>query len=102
MTGRMRLFRQGKQEKLAAPLEQKLFHRGVLGQTNRPVEGIESLSCFPQLLQQVSANRPIRLISADIVSVDSIQRCQTRLRSVCLGYGRGISGLCAERGRDPD
>src|SRR3984885_4571283 len=37
----------GKIKTLAASLQQKLSHRGILGQTNRPVEGVQGLGCSP-------------------------------------------------------
>jgi len=39
---------------------------------DRRVEGIHGLGCSPQPLQQVSANRPVRLIGGDIVRVNPV------------------------------
>ena len=89
-------------KKSAPLLEQELSHCGVLGQTNRPVESIRGLRYFPEPLQEVSANCPVRLISGDIVRVDPIQHRQPRFGSICFGHCRGVSGLRAERRRYAD
>src|ERR1700678_1663885 len=97
MTGEESRFRQSKQKKSASPLEQKLSHCGVLGQTNRAVEGIQGFRSFPEPLQKVSANRPVGLIGGDIVRVDPLQRYQPGFGSLRFGYGRGVSSSRAER-----
>ena len=90
-------FDRGKEERLAASLEQELSDCRVLGETNRPVESICGLRCLREPLQQVSANRPVGLIARDGLQIDRVQYCQPRFRSVRFGYRRGVSGSRAER-----
>jgi hypothetical protein len=95
-------FDQKKQEKSASPLKEELFHCGILGEANRTLESIYSLRFPAEPLQQVSADRPIRLISRDGSKTYPIQCGEPRVRSVHLGHCRSVSGSRAESWRDAD
>ena len=95
-------FDRGKQEKLAPSLEEELSHSRVLSQANRPVESIHGFRCLPQPLQQVSASRPVGLITGDGFRVEPIQYRQPRFRSNGFRNCRGISSSCDERRRYAD
>src|SRR5262249_8740368 len=82
--------------------EQELSYRRVFGQTDCPVEGLERFRGSPQALQEVSANRPIWLITGNRFSVDGIQYREAGFRSVRFGYRCGVAGARSERWRYAD
>ena len=82
---------------LPSPFQQELsYARGPRSDQSRGRKHPEPL-VFSHPLQQVSANRPVGLISGDIIQVNRFQRCQARFGSLGFGYGRGISSSRAER-----
>jgi hypothetical protein len=50
-------------ENLSSFMEQELSNGGVFCETDGPAIGVLGLRSFPELLQEVSADRPVRLIS---------------------------------------
>ena len=55
--------------------EQELSYCGIFGQADRSVISVLGFRAMPKKLQQVSANRPIGLVSRDCVLLDCIQNC---------------------------
>jgi hypothetical protein len=90
-------------EKILLPFfEQELPDCRVLGQHNRPVEGVGGVTPFPQPLEKVSANGPIRLITRDTFGIDGIQVRQPSFGPLPFGNRGGVSGSRPERRRNAD
>lgn len=85
--------------KNSALVEQELSHGRVFGQADGAVVGVCSLAGLAEALQEMSANRPVGLISSHSVLIHRIQNGQSCFGSVGFSNRGGVSGPRAERRR---
>ncbi len=83
-------------------MKQELSHGGIFGQADGAVVGVCGLTSLPEALQEVSANRPVRLIMGHGLRVNRFENGESCCRSVCFRKRGGVSGSCAERRRYPE
>ena len=77
-------------------MNEELSYGRIFGQSDCSIVGVAGFDSLPQSLEEMSANRPVWLISGNCVPIDAIQNCQSGLRSLGLSYRRGMRSLPAE------
>jgi hypothetical protein len=87
----------GRSEEFAALLKQELSYCWVFCQADSTVVGICGVAGLPQTLQEVSANRPVRLIMRHSFWVNRFQDRKSCFRSVRFRDRGGVSGSRAQR-----
>jgi hypothetical protein len=75
VTGEVGLFLQGREKKSTPLLEEKLSYCEIFSESDSSVVSLPGFGAFSQALQEMSANRPVGLISRDCALVDCIQNC---------------------------
>src|SRR5260370_35832094 len=73
----------------------------IFRQSDRSIVSVLGFGAFSKTLQEMSANRPVGLVSRDCILVDCIQSCQPLFRSIRLGNRGGESRSPAEARRTP-
>ena len=86
----------GRLEVFAALLKQELSYGGVFCQADRAIVGVRGLARLPETLQEVSANRPVRLIMRHRFRVNRFQNGQSCFWSIRFRHRRGVSSSRAQ------